>query len=136
MFHRSLRRILTAVLLIALLLPCAAFAEEPSTGNLIHFIPTTISVAEDSATVYGYFINLNEDKVVSNFYDYEMSVYRKGDLLLKGSFGEINEFSIEPMGMVYQSFTFNGEHGLNVGEYVCLDYDYCVIDCRFSSRSV
>ena len=132
-----IRRCLIAVLLCALtLLPCAAFAEEPSTGDLIHFIPTTISVAEDSATVYGYFVNLNKDKVVSNFYDYEMSVYRNGDLLLEGEFGEINEFSIDPMGTVYQSFTFNGEHSLNVGEYVCLDYDYCVITCRFSTRTV
>ena len=133
---RLLRRSLTAVLLcILLLLPAASLAEAPEIGDLIHFIPTVITVEEDSVSVEGYFINLNEDKVVSNFTDVEMAIYTEGELLIDGSFGAINEFSVQPLSAVYQVFNFNMEHSLNPGTYVCGDSEYAIVTCSFSYRA-
>ena len=132
---RLLRRSLTAVLLcILLLLPAASLAEAPEIGDLIHFIPTVITVEEDSVSVEGYFINLNEDKVVSNFTNVEMAIYTEGEQLINGSFGAINEFSVQPLGAVYQIFNFNMDHDLKPGGYVCSDSEYAIVTCSFSYR--
>lgn len=138
---RTTRRILTAALVLVLaftvLSPSASASStaEPSVGDLIHFIPTTVDVTDSAVTVKGYFINLNENYRVSNFREYEMDLYIDGELIVSGNFGTINNFTVEPMGMVYQTFTFNGAHDLNVGSYVAGDDWYCVVSCTFSRSS-
>lgn len=134
-------RILTAGLVLVLaftvLSPAASASSsaEPTVGDLIHFIPTTVDVEDNAVTVYGYFINLNKNYRVSNFKEYEMDLYIDGELIISGEFGTINSFTVEPLGMVYQSFTFNGAHDLNVGSYVAGDDWYCVVGCSFSKAS-
>ena len=103
----------------------------PSAGQLIHFIPTTIDVTSENVKVSGYFVNLNNTSV-STFEDYKMDVYRNGNYLVGGSFGKINDFTINPYSVKYQSFTFTGgDHGLNHGSYSCDDRCYCVASFSF-----
>lgn len=106
---------------------------DSSVGNLLRFIPATITVESESVTVEGYFINLNADCDVKNFKDFEMTVYKKGDELVSGSFDTINQFTVKSRGVKFQSFTFNGEHDLNVGTYECDDYFYAVFSCNFTT---
>lgn len=129
------KRFVLAVAFIALVLAsCVAHAAAPSRGDLIRFIPTFITVEPRSVTVEGYFVNLNKDIDVGNFDNFEMSVYLDGELLVEGDFGEINQFMIKPMRTQFQSFTFNGAHDLNEGEYACSDMYYAVVSCDFSYR--
>ena len=128
--HLFLRTLLACVLCL-LLTASGAQAAEPSYGELIRFIPTYITVDETSVTVEGYFANLNESVAVSDFHNFSMQVFTGSDLLVEGDFGEINSFTVQPLGLFYQSFTFNGEHDLNVGEYVCSDDFYTVVTCEF-----
>lgn len=123
---------LAAVLCLGLLTAAfGAHAAEITYGDLIRFIPAVITVEEDAVVVKGYFVNLNTDVKVSDFYNYSMAVYMEDALLVEGEFGEINSFTIQPLGAVYQSFTFTGSHDLNVGEYVCSDNTYAVVTCEF-----
>ena len=100
-------------------------------GDLIRFLPTQIEVLENKVTVEGYFVNLNKNVTVKNFTDFEMKVYLSGDLLVEGDFGDINQFSIAPLSVKYQSFTFNGSHELNEGTYTCDDDFYASFTCSF-----
>lgn len=100
-------------------------------GDLIRFLPTEIEVLENKVTVEGYFVNLNKNTTVKNFTDFEMQVYLSGDLLVEGDFGDINQFSIPPLSVKYQSFTFNGPHDLNEGTYTCDDDFYASFTCSF-----
>ncbi len=118
--------------LMLLAVPMAA-AATPDTGDLIKFIPTVVTVKSNAVTVEGYFVNLNENYIVKNFREFEMEVYEDGNLLVSGEFGTINSFSIYPLSMKYQSFTFKGSHDLNNGTYVADDGVYCVVTMRFSS---
>lgn len=134
--HNAWKMFSAIVLVVCLMFAaCGAFAE-PSPGNLIHFVPTIITVESDSVTVEGYFINLNEDIEVYNYTDFEMDVYEKGELLVSGEFGDINQFTVSPMGAKFQIFTFNGSHDLNEGTYDCNDYFYTVVNCNFRGREV
>ena len=103
------------------------------TGDLIRFVPTEIEVTTNKIVVEGYFVNMNSDVSVKNFREVEMKVYQDGDLLVEGDFGTINEFTISPMRMKYQSFTFNGSHDLKNGSYTCNDRCYVVVNCSFTS---
>jgi len=104
----------------------------PSTADLIRFVPTTIDVSSNKVVVGGYFINMSST-TVANFRDYYMDVYTNGNLLVSGEFGTINQFSVYPGSTKYQTFTFTGSHNLNAGSYVCDDTCYAVIACRFSA---
>lgn len=127
-----MKRVFAVVLALALMVS-ALFCTGASAdmGDLIRFIPTEITVSTNKVLVEGYFVNLNDDVTVKNFTNFEMDVYLDGDLLVSGSFGTINEFSVKPMGVKYQSFTFNGEHDLNEGTYTCGDKFYAVFTCDF-----
>ena len=127
-----------AALVLALLCLCAsvtALGDSPSRGDLLHFIPTVITVTANKVTVEGYFVNLNTDVSVSNFRDFEMSVYHGDELIIKGDFGKINDFTIRPLRAQYQSFTFTGSHNLRSGTTVCTDSYYCSFSCTFTSTS-
>ena len=63
-----------------------------------------------------------------------MAIYTEGELLIDGSFGAINEFSVQPLGAVYQIFNFNMDHDLKPGSYVCSDSEYAIVTCSFSYR--
>ena len=76
-------------------------------------------------------MNLNADVTVKDFTDFEMEVYQDGELLVEGSFGEIDAFSIKPLSVQYQSFTFNGAHDLNEGTYSCGDTIYAAFTCNY-----
>ena len=127
-----MKRRIAVCLLVALALLMASSASAASVGNLIRYVPTEIQVEYNKVTVEGYFVNLNSNYDVKNFREFEMSVYRNGTLLSKGSFGTINEFTVYAMGTAYQSFTFNGSHNLNYGTYECDDNYYCTFSCRFT----
>ena len=129
-----MKKLSAAVVTLALLL-CLLFCQSASAdiGDLIRFLPTTITVSTNKVVVEGYFVNLNQDVTVSNFTDFEMNVYLSGDLLVEGSFGTINSFSISPLRTKYQSFTFNGAHDLNNGTYTCNDNFYTAFSCNFKS---
>lgn len=129
-----MKRLIAVVLALTLMftaLFCTTAGASPDISDLLRFIPTEIIVSADKVEVSGYFVNLNEDVTVKNFTDFEMAVYQDGDLLVEGSFGEINAFSIKPLSVQYQSFTFNGAHDLNEGTYSCGDTIYAVFTCNY-----
>ena len=104
-----------------------------TTGDLIHFIPVTMEVSSKKVSVSGYFVNLNSDKAVEDFRDFEMDVYLEGKLLSSGDFGDLSDFTINPFGVKYFTFNYNGKHSLKNGNYKCNDRTYCVISCTFTS---
>lgn len=113
--------------------PSAASGVEP---NWIRFIPSAIEVSSDKVTVEGYFINMNSSHAVRSFKEFSMDVYRDGSLIVSGEFGTINDFTIEPLGMRFQRFTFNGSHrNHSNGYYTCDDSYYTKTAFRFTSVS-
>lgn len=131
-----MKKLLAVTLSLCLMLSCltmAATALASERGDLIRFVPTKIVVSDNQVRVEGYFINMNTDASVKNFEDFNMSVYLKDEELIEGDFGKINEFTIPPLGMKYQTFTFNGSHNLNNGDYTCTPSFYCLLDCTFTS---
>ena len=129
-----MKRMIAAVLTLALMftaLFCTGANASPDMSDLLRFIPTEIIVSTDKVEVSGYFVNLNADVTVKDFTDFEMEVYQDGELLVEGSFGEINAFSIRPLSVQYQSFAFNGGHDLNEGPYSCGDTIYAAFTCNY-----
>ncbi|MBR5111703.1 MAG: hypothetical protein IK099_16100 [Clostridia bacterium] len=126
----------TVALLLALACLCsvstALCARDAPIGYYIRFIPTTITVGSDTIKVVGYFVNLNTDVAVKNFKEFEMSVYENNKLVAKGDFGTINQFTVEPLGLWKQSFTFNGKHSMKTGTYACDEKYSCTFSCKFS----
>ena len=127
-----MKRVIAVVLTLTLMVT-ALFCTSASAdiSDLIRFIPTEIVVSANKVEVSGYFVNLNADVTVKDFTDFEMEVYQDGELLVEGSFGEIDAFSIKPLSVQYQSFTFNGAHDLNEGTYSCGDAVYAVFTCNY-----
>ena len=105
------------------------------TGDLIRFVPMYLEVSSNKVTVKGVFINLNTDCAVGKFRNFKMDLYQGSKLISSGNFGTINEFTIEPFGMKYQTFTYNGKHNLNSGTYVCDDRIYSVCSYKFYTYS-
>lgn len=129
-----MKRVIAVVLTLTLMftaLFCTGANASPDMSDLLRFIPTEIIVSTDKVEVSGYFVNLNADVTVKDFTDFEMEVYQDGELLVEGSFGEINAFSIRPLSVQYQSFSFNGAHDLNEGTYSCGDTIYAVFTCNY-----
>lgn len=127
-----MKRVIAVVLTLTLMVT-ALFCTSASAdiSDLIRFIPTEIVVSTNKVEVSGYFVNLNADVTVKDFTDFEIEVYQDGELLVEGSFGEINAFSIKPLSVQYQSFTFNGAHDLNEGTYSCGDTIYAAFTCNY-----
>lgn len=129
-----MKRMIAAVLTLALMftaLFCTGANASPDMSDLLRFIPTEIIVSTDKVEVSGYFVNLNADVTVKDFTDFEMAVYQDGELLVEGSFGEIDAFSMKPLSVQYQSFTFDGAHELNEGTYSCGDTIYAAFTCNY-----
>ena len=129
-----MKRMIAAVLTLALMftaLFCTGANASPDMSDLLRFIPTEIIVSTDKVEVSGYFVNLNADVTVKDFTDFEIAVYQDGELLVEGSFGEIDAFSIKPLSVQYQSFTFDGAHDLNEGTYSCGDTVYAAFTCNY-----
>ncbi len=111
----------------------SAAAKTPDIGDLIKFIPTKYTVTSNRISVEGYFVNMNTDKIVKNFTDFEMKFYDSdGDLLASGNFGDLNTFSISPLRMKAYTFNYNGSHNLKTGTYVAGDAYCCVISMSFT----
>lgn len=129
-----MKRMIAAVLTLALMftaLFCTGANASPDMSDLLRFIPTEIIVSTDKVEVSGYFVNLNADVTVKDFTDFEIAVYQDGELLVEGNFGEIDAFSIKPLSVQYQSFTFDGAHELNEGTYSCGDTIYAAFTCNY-----
>lgn len=129
-----MKRMIAAVLTLALMftaLFCTGANASPDMSDLLRFIPTEIIVSTDKVEVSGYFVNLNADVTVKDFTDFEIAVYQDGELLVEGNFGEIDAFSMKPLSVQYQSFTFDGAHELNEGTYSCGDTIYAAFTCNY-----
>ena len=124
----------TICLLLCLLLTLTAgmACADSSRANLFRFVPTIITVETSSVKVEGYFLNLNSDCDIKSHKNFDMTVYKDGDVLTEGDFGTINDFTVKAMGVKYQSFTFNGAHSLNNGVYECNDHFYTSFGCDFT----
>lgn len=123
---------LTLVLVLALgVLAPGAFAVMPTRGDLLRFIPIAVSVDASNVMVYGYFTNLNPDCSVSNFRDFELSLFMDNTLIVSGSFGTLDQFTIGPEDVLYHTFVFPGRSGLYPGTYICEDDDFAVMACTF-----
>ena len=131
---KMMLRCLALLSVMMLLGVSMAAAATPDKGDLIKFIPTKVTVKTNQVVVEGYFVNMNENYIVKNFREFEMDLYKDGELLVSGEFGTINSFSINPLRMKYQSFTFKGSHNLNTGTYVADDGFYCKVAMRFTSQ--
>lgn len=128
--RRVLAMTLALMLVFALAAP-GAFAVLPTRGDLLRYIPVAVSIDADAVSVYGYFTNLNPDCSVSNFRNFEMAVFMDEYLIASGSFTAIENFEIEPEGVLYHTFIFPGKSGLYPGTYICDDDDYAMISCTF-----
>ncbi len=128
--RRVLALTLALMLVFALAAP-GAFAVLPTRGDLLRYIPVAVSIDADAVSVYGYFTNLNPDCSVSNFRNFEMAVFMDNVLIASGSFTAIENFEIEPEGVLYHTFIFPGKSGLYPGTYICDDDDYAMISCTF-----
>lgn len=129
-----LRRVLALTLVLVLALGVVApgaFAVMPTRGDLLRFIPIAVSVDASNVMVYGYFTNLNPDCSVSNFRDFEMSLFMDNYMIVSGSFGTLDQFTIGPEDVLYHTFVFPGRSGLYPGTYICEDDDFAVISCTF-----
>ena len=129
-----MKRMIATVLTLALMftaLFCTGANASPDMSDLLRFIPTEIIVSTDKVEVSGYFVNLNADVTVKDFTDFEIAVYQDGELLVEGNFGEIDAFSMKPLSVQYQSFTFDGAHELNEGTYSCGDTIYAAFTCNY-----
>ena len=102
-------------------------------ANRIRYIPIEVDVTSSEVVVYGYFVNLNRSATVKNFRDFTMSLYEDGDLLVSGNFGTINSFTLPPLSVYYQTFTFNGRNNLRNGNYGCDDGTYAYTGFNFTS---
>ena len=60
-----------------------------------------------------------------------MYIYLDDELLLEGSFGDI-DVVLEPLGLARWTLNFKGEHDLNNGTYSCSDFYYASFACSFS----
>ena len=127
---RLLALTLALVLVFAAVAP-GAFAVMPTRGDLLRYIPVAVSIDENAVTVYGYFTNLNPDCSVSNFCNFEMTVYMDNVQIATGSFTAIDNFEIAPESVLYHTFIFPGRSGLYPGTYICDDDDCAVISCTF-----
>ena len=127
---RVLALTLALVLALGVLAP-GAFAVMPTRGDLLRFIPVAVSVDNSNVMVYGYFTNLNPDCSVSNFRDFEMSLFMDNYMVVSGSFGTLDKFTIGPEDVLYHTFVFPGRSGLYPGTYICEDDDFAVISCTF-----
>lgn len=129
-----MKKIVALILTLACLC-CASAAlceRDAPIGYYIRFIPTLIKVGSDTVKVEGYFVNLNNDVAVKNFKEFNLNVYQNGKLISKGDFGTINQFTVEPLGVWKQTFTFNGKHGLSIGTYACNEDYSCTFSCKFT----
>lgn len=127
---RVLALTLALVLALGVFAP-GAFAVMPTRGDLLRFIPVAVSVDNSNVMVYGYFTNLNPDCSVSNFRDFEMSLFMDNYMVVSGSFGTLDKFTIGPEDVLYHTFVFPGRSGLYPGTYICEDDDFAVISCTF-----
>ena len=127
---RVLALTLALVLALGVIAP-GAFAVMPTRGDLLRFIPVAVSVDNSNVMVYGYFTNLNPDCSVSNFRDFEMSLFMDNYMVVSGSFGTLDKFTIGPEDVLYHTFVFPGRSGLYPGTYICEDDDFAVISCTF-----
>ena len=127
---RVLALTLALVLALGVLAP-GAFAVMPTRGDLLRFIPVAVSVDNSNVMVYGYFTNLNPDCSVSNFRDFEMSLFMDNYMVVSGSFGTLDKFTIAAEDVLYHTFVFPGKSGLYPGTYICEDDDFAVISCTF-----
>ena len=129
-----MKRLIAVVLALTLMftaLFCTGANASPDMSDLLRFIPTEIIVSTDKVEVSGYFVNLNADVTVKDFTDFEIAVYQDGELLVEGNFGEIDAFSMKPLSVQYQSFTFDCAHELNEGTYSCGDTIYAAFTCNY-----
>ncbi|MBR3016629.1 MAG: hypothetical protein IKH57_06065 [Clostridia bacterium] len=126
----------TVALLLVFTCLCATSsalcARDAPIGYYIRFIPTMITVGSETIKVEGYFVNLNSDVEVKNFKEFEMSVYENNKLVAQGDFGTINQFTVEPLGVWKQTFTFNGKHSMKIGTYSCDEKYSATFSCKFS----
>lgn len=127
---RILALSLVLVLAFGVLAP-GAWAVMPTHGDLLRFIPVAISVDDSSVVAYGYFTNLNPDCSVSNFRDFEMTLFMDNYPIVSGSFGTLDKFTIGAEDVMYHTFVFPGRSGLYPGTYICEDDDFAVISCTF-----
>ncbi len=124
--------ILTCILMLTTL-SVTAFADDNTIGERIRFVPMQIVTENDKSTVSGYFVNLNDAIQVSNFTDFDMDLYYHSDLLLTGNLGNLKQFKVEPLGLTYETFTFDANEELT-GVQDCFDAIYAPFGCEFSKE--
>lgn len=128
--YKSICIMLVCVLMLTIL-PVTALADDDAIGERIHFVPIQILTENGKSTVSGYFVNLNGTKQVSDFSDFEMDLYYHDELLLTGKFGSLKRFDVAPLGLTYQTFTFNANEDLSAVQN-CFDAIYASFGCGFS----
>ena len=128
--RRVLAMTLALMLVFALAAP-GAFAVLPTRGDLLRYIPVAVSIDADAVSVYGYFTNLNPDCSVSNFRDFEMTLFMDNYPIVSGSFGALDKFTIDAEDVLYHTFVFPGKSGLYPGTYICEDDDFAIVTCTF-----
>ena len=122
---KNVKRILSVFLVLVLLTSAVlclnVHAETDDSADRLRYIPIELVVTDNAVKVTGYFANLNEDITVTELTDVEMYIYLDDELLLEGSFGDIDV-----------ALNFKGEHDLNNGTYSCSDFYYASFACSFA----
>lgn len=128
--YKSSCIILVCILMLAIL-PVTASADDDTIGERIRFVPMQIVTEDGKSTVSGYFVNLNDTKQVSDFTDFDMDLYYHGDLLLTGNLGSLDQFKVAPLGLTYQTLTFDANEDFAEVQN-CFDAIYAPFGCGFS----
>lgn len=127
-----MKKRIAILVVVALMLMIPISNAYAVSGDLIRYIPITITVTDNAVKIDGYFLNLNPDCDVRDFTDFELNLYVDGQLLVSGTFGTLNSFTVRSMGVCRHSLTINGSHSLYNGTYSCDDSFYCSFGARFT----
>ncbi len=129
---KSVCVMLLCVLMLTIL-PVTASAEDDTIGARIRFVPMRILTEEGKAAVSGYFVNLNETTQVSDFTDFDMDIYCHDELLLTGDLGSLDQLVVEPLGLTYQTLTFDASEDFAAVQDG-FDAIYAPFGCEYSMK--
>lgn len=122
-----------ACVVMLIILPVTTLADDDTIGEKIRFVPIQIVAEKGKSTVSGYFVNLNDTTQVSNFTDFDMDLYYHDELLLSGNLGSLNQFEVAPLGLTYQTLTFDADEDF-ASVQSCFDAIYAPFGCEFSKE--
>lgn len=127
---KNIRKLIALALIAVTLFTFAAPALAASPSAQIDYVATSVSVVGTTVKIKGYFQN-NTSKTVSNFTDFDMTLWQGRSKILAVEFDALQYFSLAPGGRINYDFTVTNVYGLNPGYYFCSQHGIYA-DCAFT----